>query len=335
MSDKIREAADRIAGMIGGDDAVDRIEAGLYAAADEAVRRVAHAAGNAADTTVQVNDPGSCALRRLRYHLTEPTVPVRDGPLRQSAPPGQTGAAPTTSDDAIHALDPLQETCPHCGTYCHGKSVFCTPPIAGAAPTTEPPLTATTYNTHEETVRWIQWARAEIARLRAAYETATNEIDQYREAVDESLPNYVLDDGTHEEANRLETIEYAGRELTKLRAENERISNGCNDLLTSLGYAVNYNRQALDALTLAGASIKKLRAENERLHRVHVLSTGIRVLADTLETKMGDLPDDGYFLTRNAERVYFRDFRNLCQAFSRLPKEDSCDRSTDTKMGTD
>ena len=25
-------------------------------------------------------------------------------------------------------------SCPHCGTYCHGKSVFCTPPLNTAIP---------------------------------------------------------------------------------------------------------------------------------------------------------------------------------------------------------
>lgn len=31
-------------------------------------------------------------------------------------------------------LDNIDNQCPHCGYYCHGKSAFCTPPIEKDVP---------------------------------------------------------------------------------------------------------------------------------------------------------------------------------------------------------
>lgn len=61
--------------------------------------------------------------------------------------------------------------------------------------------------------------RATVQRLEGEKEEAEAEIDRLVDAVDQCLPNYVLEDGTGDEANALERIEYAGKEIAEYAAE--------------------------------------------------------------------------------------------------------------------
>lgn len=63
------------------------------------------------------------------------------------------------------------------------------------------------------------------ARAESVLADATREIDQLESDIDEHLPEYRLDDGTGDEANGRERIEYAGTEIRRLRAERDRLSS--------------------------------------------------------------------------------------------------------------
>ena len=73
-------------------------------------------------------------------------------------------------------------------------------------------------------------ALADVARLRADLERSEKRADEAAEehnriveAIEEHLPRYVLDDGTGDEASPAETVEHAGDEIGRLRADVARL----------------------------------------------------------------------------------------------------------------
>jgi hypothetical protein len=84
-------------------------------------------------------------------------------------------------------------------------------------------------------------AKAEVERWKETFERScddvkalddqlaekTAECDRLAEDIDTQLPHYTLDDGTGEEANDRETIEYVGRELLRLRSDNAAAIDNC------------------------------------------------------------------------------------------------------------
>ena len=69
--------------------------------------------------------------------------------------------------------------------------------------------------------------RDEILRLNDVVE----EYDALRETIAESLPRYVLDDGSGDDADETETIEYAGREIQRLTARHAELRTVLGTLL--------------------------------------------------------------------------------------------------------
>jgi hypothetical protein len=61
-------------------------------------------------------------------------------------------------------------------------------------------------------------AESALAREKAAREEAEAALELLREDVREHLPAYALDDGTDDEANERERVEYAGDEIKRLAA---------------------------------------------------------------------------------------------------------------------
>lgn len=72
-------------------------------------------------------------------------------------------------------------------------------------------------------------AREENERLKTLASDEANDTDELRDAIDEFLPDYVLDDGTDEPANHVETIEYAGDEIRRLTRELAALRSRADD----------------------------------------------------------------------------------------------------------
>jgi hypothetical protein len=96
-------------------------------------------------------------------------------------------------------------------------------------------------------------ARAEVARLQALLDDDASDLESLRADIEEHLPAYVLDDGTDEEANHGERVEYAGRALRIASLAAERLASrlalamawraaACEDVADAREYAEAYRR---------------------------------------------------------------------------------------------
>jgi len=76
----------------------------------------------------------------------------------------------------------------------------------------------------ENSWTYVLGRERELAAANAAREAAERERNALLGAIDESLPDYIIDDGTLTEANEIERVEYAGRELARLQAKLQHMS---------------------------------------------------------------------------------------------------------------
>lgn len=125
-------------------------------------------------------------------------------------------------------------------------------------------------------------------RLNAVAEDNANDADQLRDAIDEFLPDYVLDDGTDEPANHVETIEFAGDDIRRLESERRLATQ-----------RAEYNHQehlaANKVIVELQEQLAAAREENEALKdKVHDVTN--RNLYRLRASQVGNLGDE--FLSR-------------------------------------